>query len=665
MSFFLLAFLAGLGVICSLAGWGWALTRALRLRSDAGIGTCAASGLALSTSVGAILNLFHWITPGAIRLYLLAGLLLALAAGLLGSRKWISRIGAVSLHSRRAKAIALGSLLLVTATLGKYSSVVSPGEFHLQDDYHAYFAFPVMMVETGSLVSEPFSERSVISSLGGQSFLDTFLLATTKSVRTLRLLDEGVGFLILLLLLAEIAIRSGIPIPWTLLFLFAASVFPAPLSNITAVYTGIALLILLFDVLDREVSAGSLRQALFLAIVLASLTSLKSTFAPMAGIFFLIFFGVQSRLMPSKAKTLARAALCGALVMALLTPWMLHSYRSSGTLFYPIFGRGFHGSRYGVYLLPTADMGWHNVLAFANGLSNIVGALLAIQACFFLWICGERGAERRTALLVLANLAVDVAVIGLATGGVQMYRYSFAILFACLLALLLQQLKVFAAGSRPAFPTSSVAGVAALLSVGMFFGAAWNGFINETPERLQEIGFALTDRNIVSRADIAAYQTMQSAIPPGQKALVRLDKNFLLDFRRNAIYFNDLPGGASLPPGIPIFQGPEALADYLVHHGIRYLAYSYGDEATFSRKLFSDRLAPAVNVWLRRGAQIAFDFQDNAVALGRSRRRVYDDGKMFMLDLETPADQAAPGSSAPIPPRPMPADSEAAAFALR
>ncbi len=55
MSFFLLAFLAGLGVICSLAGWVWALTRDLRLRRDAGFGICVASSLALSTSADGIL----------------------------------------------------------------------------------------------------------------------------------------------------------------------------------------------------------------------------------------------------------------------------------------------------------------------------------------------------------------------------------------------------------------------------------------------------------------------------------------------------------------------------------------------------------------------------------------------------------------------------------
>jgi hypothetical protein len=138
---------------------------------------------------------------------------------------------------------------------------------------------------------------------------------------------------------------------------------------------------------------------------------------------------------------------------------------------------------------------------------------------------------------------------------------------------------------------------------------------------------------------------MQLSIPPGQKVLVRLDKNFLLDFRRNPIFIDDLPGGASLPPGIPAFKGSEALAEYLVQHGIHYVAYSYADDANFSRALFSDRLNPKVNIWLRKGAQLTFDFQDNVVQLARSRRKLFDDGKMFVLDLATRVPDSSTGTA--------------------
>jgi hypothetical protein len=56
---------------------------------------------------------------------------------------------------------------------------------------------------------------------------------------------------------------------------------------------------------------------------------------------------------------------------------MLDFYRASGTLFYRVLGKGFHGSRYGAYLLPTANIGVQNVLAFLHGIANTLCAGLA------------------------------------------------------------------------------------------------------------------------------------------------------------------------------------------------------------------------------------------------------------------------------------------------
>jgi hypothetical protein len=246
-------------------------------------------------------------------------------------------------------------------------------------------------------------------------------------------------------------------------------------------------------------------------------------------------------------------------------------------------------------------------------------------------------------ITVILNAVIGVLIIGIGTAGVQVFRYSFAVIFSAALFLLVKELgvsKQFGTGS----PFNFYGGSAVVLLVGLLLGSGWDGFMAEQPEwRLAALKFSLTGGNIVSAAEVSAYRSMQFSIPPGQKVLVRLDKNFLLDFRRNPIYINDLPGGASLPPGVPIFKGSEELADYFVHLGIRYLAYSYADEATFSRAEFGNRLKPNVNVWLRVGAQIAFDFQDNVVLLGRTRKKLFDDGRMFAIDLATKVQQTGAG----------------------
>lgn len=651
MHSFLIAFAAGIGILCSLAGWGVLVVKGLRLRVSAGFGFCAAVGLALSVCVGGFLDGLHLIRPAIVRGYLLIGLLIAVFAGLAQMGPIRRGLSSAWAYFRREKPLIVVAALLVFVTAVKYTIAVSPGLFHPQDDYHAYMAFPVKMIETGSIGADPFSERRIVASLGGESFLDTFPLSVTGEIKNLHLMDAGVVFIILLLLLTEIMFRKGIPGFWMLLTLLAASMYGAPISNITSLYGGAALLILLFDFFDRTVETPQWNQAVFLAIVLAALMSMKTTFAPMAGIFFLSFFLFQLWRLPAKERTAARATLCAVLIFILLLPWMLDSYHSSGTLFYPILGKGFHGSRYGTYLLPTANMGLSNLLAFLDGLANVVGALLLCLCCLAITGKGRNRHDKMIEIAIIVNLLIDVVGIGIGVGGVQMFRYSFAILFSCALFLLIEELAFF---TKPVDSASAIAPtwisslrapaiIAPALLLGMLLGSGWDWFILDHKDyEVASLRFALTGKDVVSPSEVSAYRDLQDSIPPGQKVLVRLDKNFLLDFRRNPIYIDDLPGGASLPPGIPSFQGPEAVANYLLAHGVRYVAYSYGDEASFSRALFSDRLEPNVNVWIRRGAQIAFDFQDNLARLGRTRKRLFDNGQMFVLDLASPAPSAAP-----------------------
>jgi hypothetical protein len=648
MHSFFLAFGVGIGIIFSLLGWGALVAWVLRLRLNGGLGFHAALGLAFSTSVGGFLDFLHAITPFTIRIYLLAGLLIAIFAASRHVRILSDRLASSWTYLRSKKLAALLALLIASIAIVKYAGSVSPGHFNPQDDYHAYFVFPVKMLQTGSLGSAPFSERRLVASLGGKSFLDTFPLSVTGDIGTLSLMDGGVAFLIFLLLMAEIMIRKKIPAFWLLTALLAASMFPAPTANITAVYSGIVLLLLLFDFSDRTIDKSAINHVLFLAIVLASLSTLKTTFAPMAGVFFCSFFLVQAIRLPSKSKTVARAGLCAVAIVILLFPWMVDSYQSSGTLFYPLLGKGFHGSRYGNYPLPSANMGLRNVLAFFNGLANALCAVLAALVCLVLYARAHNRRDHTIEVIVIINVLIDIILIGAGIGGYQMYRYSFAIIFAAVVFLLTEQLAVFANSSGLTSPVRSPSAVvAAGLLLGMLLGVGGEGFLGDLKagdgfaalkagDGLAALRLSISGNNIVDAPEIRAYHDMQLSIPPGQKVLVRLDKNFLLDFRRNTIYIDDLPGGASPPPGIPVFKGSEALAQYLVQHGIHYVAYSYADDANFSRALFSDRLNPKVNVWIRKGAQVTFDFQDNIVTLARSRKKLFDDGKMFVLDLAAP-----------------------------
>ena len=130
---------------------------------------------------------------------------------------------------------------------------------------------------------------------------------------------------------------------------------------------------------------------------------------------------------------------------------------------------------------------------------------------------------------------------------------------------------------------------------------------------------------------------MQSAVPPSETVLASMDFPFLFDFRRNTVFLIDLPGSASLAPGMPFFQGSHALATYLTSHGIRYVAYDYATGAGtptdggLGALARDDRHPAAQSI-----ARLIIDFHDSLEELGRSDQQVFDDGTAFVLDLARP-----------------------------
>src|SRR5690606_16238225 len=79
-------------------------------------------------------------------------------------------------------------LLAVFVVLGS----AAWGRFNPHDDCHAYLVFPVKMLDTGSMGADPFSERRLVSGLGGQSLLHAVFLSGAR-MEYLQVLDPGLG----------------------------------------------------------------------------------------------------------------------------------------------------------------------------------------------------------------------------------------------------------------------------------------------------------------------------------------------------------------------------------------------------------------------------------------------------------------------------------------
>jgi hypothetical protein len=167
----------------------------------------------------------------------------------------------------------------------------------------------------------------------------------------------------------------------------------------------------------------------------------------------------------------------------------------------------------------------------------------------------------------------------------------------------------------------------------VLIAAAWHDLKRTYQSDLHRVLSAMAPGGNPAEALRKRSARLQASVPAGATVLARLQYPFLLDFKRNVVYIIDWPCATGIRSTIPCFNGPESLARYLVADGIRYVAYDYAAEAGYSHAVFVHRLEPA-NPWFTRvAARSTFDFQASLKQLGGTRRRIYDDGQTFVLDL--------------------------------
>jgi hypothetical protein len=135
---------------------------------------------------------------------------------------------------------------------------------------------------------------------------------------------------------------------------------------------------------------------------------------------------------------------------------------------------------------------------------------------------------------------------------------------------------------------------------------------------------------------------LQARVPAGERILARLYLTYPFDFRRNQVFVADYTGMAGLPPGMPIEGGPEQMREYLLSHGIRYLAFDpkrtmFPDEAPDAslQSLLHGKRDYGRHGWLVLQVKVSDAVQTTFARLGEQYPHVYDDGLVYVLDLGT------------------------------
>ena len=619
-------------LLVSFTGWGRAtgkLFRGPRLPAS----VACSLGIAAIVFLGGWLNLLHAIYPSV--LFAITGLGLLFYAVSRSERpeeyRWLRFWKNASRGSKILIVVALLILVL------RVAATVRLGTFNVTDDSTAYLIFPQKMLATHHFANDPFSDRRVISSLGGAYFLQCLVIGAT-SISHIAMADRTMGFMLLAAALFDIGVRFELS-PFQIAVLeFLVYLAPQETINLTFVVLPTSLLLaMIWLVIETDQVQPCLRNTILIGATGGAIISLKSTYLPIVGVYALIPF-LAASWRARKLKRVRSPLVAGLSALGILLAWMIAMKMTSGTYLFPVLGSGVDYTTYGVFHL-MARFSTHRALVkiFLQAFA------LSILICVLL-LAGRRNYNVRISLWILFTSAIAITAFNYRSGGDFIWRYNFP-QFLCAIV-------VFYAATGSTFHQESSSakarlafyvGVLSLASMIFYYDAA-----GSNPRPFRQMGLEQKDyvRSLraslsgVSLADPslnAEYQAIQKAVPNRAFALENVARPYLFNYRQHNFYVMDWPGAASPPPGWPFGQNSAQLSSYLRQNSVRYFVYDYHYAAWYDAgscrslvrpKLYSTELY--VLFWMSVLADHQLD------QLRSDFTSIYDDGKIAVIDLQEP-----------------------------
>lgn len=624
-----------MAIVLAFAGWGDLLLLSLRqLRPWL---VCFAAGLPLLMSIGGLLNLLHFIRGGIVIFIVLAGAAWALAK-LLREKLSLPTCW-------RGSAFRLGTALLVLLCAGllfiRLSASVHRVGYQVIDDLNEYLVFPLKMLQTHHYAADPFSERRIINSVGPAYFLQTFIVAVLP-LNSMQMADTAVGLLLLVFFLLTITAEWKLPPIHTAVTIFFALTTLQSTFNLSFTTLPSALIVAMAALLCSEsLRKSPLKLGLLLGGLAGVITGLKSVYLPHVLLFCAIFFTLQLR--PRGLRYfLAGFAGSAAGILIVLAPWMIAMRSTSNTFFYPLLGKGFHYDRY--YKVGSVQF----VHLPQHDMESLLVA--AVVELLFLWHLQKRyklddpfSGMLAVLTLVLAAIAGTIALFA-ATGGDAILRYNAPCFFPAEL-LLYPLFAVFVTRyprgivPRVALGFSLLPLLATVYRMGVSV-AYNNGHPGTEAGSLAHNFVACVHYVPMPNEDRREdYAALEKAIPENSATLTTLTTPYFLDFSdaNKTIYLAGFPGAASLPAGWPIYGNGDDLSRYLLAHSIRYLAYSYADGANDPESwLLLVYNLPYTTAIVKNEDFLVLHAHSQYADLAKTRKHIYDDGRIYLLDLAQP-----------------------------
>ena len=643
----LLTLLWCVAIFFSIVGWGTLVASLLRIKQP-GVAITFALGLALQCGIGGTLNLVHGITRPVLLVLFLAGAILALRY-FQQQRVAVMTMWQGLTHQRKllvAVAACLVALYLVC--------FIRASEYAYCDDLQAYLLLPTKMFQQHYLPADPFSQRRIIGSLAFNYYLSDLFLVLAP-LKNLSLVDGCLGILLLVSSAFALCRMLKLTFKQTLLICLVSGITKEIFFNLSFVWLPCGLFLAVALLAAREEQWRENRNSLFIAIGLlgATMTAVKNNYVVFALPFMSILYALviflprsplfaQTTSFKDRGILFAKALIIsGGSGTAILLLWMIAQHHYTGTYFFPILGHGYEFSSYG--LLPARGVQSHRILVRCV----LAGMPLVLIAAFEIKIAKLTFPSLAIISSTLAGAVATIAT-GIAAGGDSVRRYTFPEFTAGLLLML--PLLYNARNQSPKPRRLGMVGALAVCGILFIFATSdsWTLSQGAMPWRLfadhldADFLSGLRNAPLVSPTVVAEYRQLEEAVPQGAVALQTVAYPFLLDNTHATYYEASLPAMASPPPapGWPIFSSGETLGKWLVSHQVRYLIYSYGDLALQRDFEMPARIAdPRTPVILRSTWTANLRAHAQYLELGATRKHIFDDGHIFVLDLTQPSAQ--------------------------
>jgi hypothetical protein len=581
---YVLGFGWGIILLAGFAGWGLAVRRILRIGADEDSpdwGLSIVLGMSWIIALGGFLNISRIMTSGVVLTLVLAGLIL-LAVGVWQLR---SRRGWSGVSDWPRTKIELATCIACLLNYGAYvclsfSPYTDPGvrqRFTINpwDDLKGgYLTLPLRLLSEGNLGDDPFNSNRSLA-LGGLSLLQAFPLSTLIPTYV-HVLDPGLAILALPLVLHGLGRRRGWP-DWlaAVLTLFCL-VLRSPRVSSSASLLPTLFLLSAYGMLEDLAIKQRVRtfDLCELALVTVALMTLKNSLVPgtclILGIYLVLDWIVRRDL----HRSIVSGLTAGSIILLLLAPWFVSSYRAAGTPLYPLLGEGYWANSM-VKMPRPAPL--HDLASEAREYSSFVKDPRLLLFCL-MGILGFVASLRRDlwrsrgiAYVAVVLGSTPVLLLYTRTFPVDGMRYSYNYLTLVLLtsfALLLGEEagRSWLHGLLPGGPRWVGGLLVGLTLAGGLYHCRY------IPRTLEMVANEITGKGWDPNSELSSYRRLQSSIPAGQKFLAFLPMAHLLDFRRNPINVVDGMCGISPPPGVPLSRGPEDVAQYLRELGIQRIA---------------------------------------------------------------------------------------------